>query len=255
MRAAALLLCLIAASASAAPLRVEVLLNAAMAKKAGLGALTGSFAVTPSRLVLLGERSRTFLLGWGGARGVAGLDGLDAMAYTPDGFLMAIRGRELLILDGEGGLQKLFTLPTAGMGLATGAKDRMLLYERTAGRSGLYELRPGGKIVKLLESPEPIAGAAVRADGAIVLAAGRSLFEAAPGKPMRLLASADAPLSSVALGAGGRVYASDGAGVSALDGGTLSPVTDEAGGQLRWLAGGLLVFDPKRSLLARVSGL
>lgn len=255
MRAIGLVLLLAAASASAAPLRVEILLNATMAKKSGLGALTGSFAVTPSRLVLLGERSRTYLLGWGGARGVAGLDGLDAMAYTPDGFLMAIRGRELLILDGKGGLKTILTLPSAGMGLAAGAKDRMLLFERLSGRSGLYELRPGAKIVKLLESPEPIGGAAVRGDGAIVLTAGRSLFEAAPGKPMRLLASADAPLASVALGAGGRVYASDGAGVSALDGGKLSPVTNEAGGQLRWLAGGLLVFDPKSSLLARVSGL
>lgn len=255
MRAAALLLCLIAATASAEPLRVEVLLNAAIAKKAGLGALTGSLAVTPSRLVLLGERSRTFLLGWGGVRGVAGLDGLDAMAYTPDGFLMAIRGRELLVLDGKGGLQRLFFLPSAGMGLAAGGKDRMLLYERAPGRSGLYELRPGGRIVKLLESPEPIAGAAVRTDGVIVLAAGRSLFEAAPGKPMRLLGTADAPLTSVELGSEGRVYASDGAGVSALDGGKLSPVTNEAGGQLRWLAGGLLVLDPKRTLLARVSGL
>ena len=68
MRALALTLVLVAASASAAPLRVEVLLNATMAKKSGLGSLTGSFAVTPSRLVLLGERSRTFLLGWGGAK-------------------------------------------------------------------------------------------------------------------------------------------------------------------------------------------
>lgn len=255
MRAAALLLFLIAGSASAAPLRVEVLLNAAMAKKAGLGPLTGSFAVTPSRLVLLGERSRTFLLGWGGTRGVAGLDGLDALAYTPDGFLMAIRGRELLVLDGEAGLQKVFTLPSAGMGIATGGKDRVLLYERRAGRSGLYELRPGGKIVKLLESPEPIAGAAVRGDGTIILAAGRSLFEVARGKAMRLLASADAPLTSVALGSEGNVYASDGASVSALNGGKLSPVTNEAGGQLSWLADGLLVLDPKRSLVARVSGL
>ncbi len=255
MKAAALLVCLIAGSASAEPLRVEVLFNASMAKKAGIGPLTGSFAVTPGRLVLFGERSRTFLLGWGGTRGVAGLDGLDALAYTPDGFLMAIRGRELLVLDGEAGLQKVLALPSAGMGIATGAKDRVLLYERAAGRSGLYELHPGGKIVKLLESPEPIAGAAVRGDGTIVLAAGRSLFEASPGKPMRLLGSADAVLTSVALGPEGKVYASDGASVSALEGGKLSPVTNEAGGQLRWLVDGLLVLDPKRSLVARVSGL
>ena len=204
--------------------------------------------------MLLGERSRTYLLGWGGARGVAGLDGLDAMAYTPDGFLMAIRGRELLILDGKGGLKTILTLPSVGMGLAAGAKDRMLLFERLSGRSGLYELRPGAKIVKLLESPEPIGGAA-QDGGRIVIAAGRSLYEIAVGKPMRLLASGENPLRSVAVGSGRRVYASDGESVFALEGGNLALVTKVAGGELSWLAGGLLVFDPKLSLLARVSGL
>lgn len=253
MKAGALLLFLAASSASAAPLRVEVLLNAPMARKAGLGELTGSFAVTPSRLVLLGERSRTFLLGWGGARGVAGLDGLDAMAYTPDGFLMAIRGRELLVLDGKAGLKELFTLPSAGMGLAAGAKDRMLLFERESGRSGLFELRPGGKIVKLLESPEPIGGVA-QGGGRIVLAAGGSLFEIAAGKPMRRLADGEKPLRSVVIGPDGRVYASDGESLFELEGERLKLVTKEAGGELSWL-GGLLVFDPKLPLLARVAGL
>jgi hypothetical protein len=256
MSAAALLLCLASISASAAPLRLEVLLNKPMARQAGLGALTGSFAVTPGRLVLLGERAKTFVLGWGGMRPVADLDGLDAMAYTSDGFLMAVRGRELVILDAKDGLKKLFTLPSAGMGLAAGAKDRMFLFERRAGgHSGLYELRPGRKIVKLLESPEPIGGAAQSADGRIVLAAGGSLFEFAPGKPMRLLAGGVKPIGSVAMGPGGRVYASDGASVFALDDDKLTLLTKEAGGELSWLDGGLLVFDPKLPLLARVVGL
>lgn len=254
MKAAALLFCLAAASASAAPLRIEVLLNEPLARKEGLEALTGSFAVTPSRLVLLGESSRTWLLGWGGARSVVGLDGLDAMAYTPDGFLMGIRGLELVILDGNGGLQTLLALPSTGMGLAAGPKDRMLLFERVSGRSGLFELRPGGKIVKLIESPEPIGGVA-QAGGRIVLAAGRSLFEIAAGKPMRLLATAENALRSVVVRPGGRVYASDGESVFALQGDRLTLVTKEAGGELSWFAGGLLVYDPKLPLLARVSGL
>ncbi|MCM2305426.1 MAG: hypothetical protein NDJ72_12030, partial [Elusimicrobia bacterium] len=104
------------------------------------------------------------------------------------------------------------------------------------------------------ESPEPIGGVA-QSGGRIVLAAGSSLFEIAAGKPMRLLASGEKPLRSVVLGPGGRVYASDDTSVFTLDAGMLTLVTKEAGGELSWFAGGLLVFDPKLPLLARVSGL
>jgi len=72
---------------------------------------------------------------------------------------------------------------------------------------------------------------------------------------MRRLAGGDKPLRSVALGPDGCVYASDGASVFVVDGGALASITNDAGGELRWLSGGLLVYDAKAPLLARVSGL
>lgn len=243
----------LALPAAAAP-RLEVLLNAPMAKTAGLSSLSGALAVTPDRRVLLGEGDGAVLLGWGGLAAVEGMGRLDAMAYTDDGRLMAIRGRELVIADGRGAFKTLFTLPSGGMGLAAGKPGRMLLFERLAGRSALYELRPGKKLAKLLESPEPIGGAAQAADGRLVLSAGGALFEAFPGKTLRLLAGGGAPLVSVALGKDGRVYVSDGRAVFRLADDRLALLTKEAGGELRWLGGGLVVFDAKRPLLLRLVG-
>jgi len=257
MKAAALLVALLCAAnaAGGAPLRVEVLWNPPMAETAALGPLSGALAVRPDRLLLVGSRSGAFLLGWGGAAPVAGLAGCDALAYSSSGLLFAIRGRDLVAFSKEGP-RTLFQLPAAGMGLAAGARGRMLLFDRAPGaRSALYELRPDGKIAKLLESPAPIGGAAEASDGRIVFSAGGALFEAAPGKPMRLLAGGARTLGSVALGPDGTVYASDGAAVLAVKGERLSLITKKAGGELRWVGNGLLVLDARRPLIARLIGL
>lgn len=242
------------ASAPQAPRRIEVLLNAPMAKTAELGPLNAGLAVTPDRLVLVGSQKEMFLVGWGGVRPISGLSGLDAFAYAHDGTLLGIRKRELVYLNAEGDLKTLFMLPSEGMGISSGAGKRMFLFERKARKNGLYELSAGRKIVKLLESPEPIGAVTEAADGRVLFAAGGSLFEISQGKKVLTAAVGGKPIFSLAA-KGRRVYASDGASVISIDGEKLSMITKETGGDLRWFDDGLLVFDSKAPLLIRITGL
>lgn len=237
------------------PRRVEVLLNARMAKLAKLGPLNAGFAVTPTRVVLLSSDEEMFTVGWGGIRPITGIIGMETYAFAHDGNLLGIRKRELVYLDDKGGLTKLFALPSGGMGIAPGVGKRMFLFERaTRGKSGLYELLPGRKIVKILESPGPIGAVTQAADGRVLFAVGGSIFEVAPGNKMRTVAVGGKPIRSLAA-TGSRIFASDGASVYSLEGDRLTLVTKETGGDLQWFDGGLLVFDPKSPLLVRITGL
>lgn len=259
MKSAALLLVVLLArahGASVSPQRVEVLLNKAAARAAELGALGEGLAVTPQKLILLSGDRRMLLVGWGGVQPLDGMR-LGAFAYTPDGLLMGVRGLDLVAAQPDGSLKTLFALPSAGMGLAAGVQDNMFLFERAPlARHGLYELTPGRKILKLLDSPEPIGAVAQAADGRLFFAAGSAVYELAPGKPMRLLAGGGKTIRALAVDPkSGRVYGSDGACVFALDGGRLTLVARHMGGALAWLDGGLIVFDARAPLLARLAGL
>ncbi len=237
------------------PRRVEVLLNARMAKLAKLGPLNAGLAVTPNRQILLSSREEAFTVAWGGIRPITGLSDLDGFAFTHDGIVLAIRKQDLVFLDVGGVLTKLFTLPSVGMGIAPGVGKRMFLFERNvAGKSGLYELLPGRKIVKILESPAPISSVVEATGGRVLFAVGGSIFEVAPGQKMRTVATGGKPIRSLAV-TGKRIFASDGASVYALDGTQLTLVTKETGGDIQWFDGGLLIFDPKSPLLVRITGL
>lgn len=255
---ALLLACLVLpahAGSSGSPQQIEVLLNAPMAKLAKLGPLKPGLAVTPDRLVLLHSDEEFFTVGWGGIRPISGLSGLDAFAFAHDGVLIGVRKRELVYLDSKGALTKLFMLPSDGMGIVSGAGKRMFLFERAAGgKSGLYELLPGRKIVKILDSPDPIRAVAETSRGRVLFAVGGSLFEVGPDKKMRTVAIGGKPIQSVAA-AGTRVFASDGTSVFIVDGKRITLITKQTGGDIQWHNDGLIVFDPKSPLLIRITGL
>jgi hypothetical protein len=253
------LLLLLAGQLLAAPApRIEVLLNKQMADTAALPRLDANLAVTPSKLILLGSGKGLYVLGWGGLEAWPQFQNLDAFAFTPDGLLLAIRGKDLLHLDAKGELSRFFTLPAAGMGLAPGVRGRMFLFDRGAGpRHALYELSPGRKIRKLLESPKPIQAVTETADGTVLFTSGRAIYAIAKGEKLRAVAGAaeGRPLTSLAVDPAGTIYASDGIAVFSISQGRFQLLTRQAGGALHWLDGGLIVFDRWMPLVIRLTGL
>jgi hypothetical protein len=239
------------------PARVEILLHAALADASGIGPLAASFDVSPQRLLVIEDRARVYLLGWGGVVPVDGLAAADAFAYTPDGLLMTVRGTQLSYLAPSGALAPMLELPSAHMGIVAGI-DSMYVFERESARErfGMFELAPGGKARLLFESPQPIDDAA-QAGKRLFVVAGGAVFEATEGQPMRVLASlpGERRIRSVAADAAtGRVYVSDGRAVFSLLDGCVGLMSSSFGGTVRVRDGALLVLDPVRRVVVRFPG-
>lgn len=257
MRAIAALLLLLSAAlpatAATAP-RVEVLLTPTLATRAGMGPLGDALALTPGRLVLLADPARAYAVGWGGVQRVDN-GRLEAYAYTSDGVLLGVRGRQLMYLAADGVMKTLCGLPSDGMGISAGEGQRVFLFERNpTGHSALYELLPQRRFRKLLESPQPIA-AAIESQGRLLFAAGNALFQLAPDKSLRLRAALPGPLPIRSLAAsrnGNTLFLATGDSVFAVRDGASSVLLKDAGGSLLRDGDALLVLDPRRSLLMRI---
>ncbi len=233
-------------------LAVEKLLNPTTATAAKLGRLSDCVAVTPDGVAVVGDGKRLWLVGAAGAR-PAGVRGLSCFTFTPEGLLMGIKGRELVHLDADGGLTPLLHLPGAGMTLVPGQGDTLLLFgPEGKGRWGLYTIRPGRRVSRLLSAHDPITGAA-EGGGRVLVVAGGALF-VVRGKQLQLMAGEPkGTLTSVATDAAGKaVFVSDGRRVFRIENEQSAVVTDDLGGSLRWYGGGLLVFDSHRRLLVRL---
>lgn len=232
--------------------RLEVLLNQKLATQAGMGQPVAALALTPNRLVLLADATRAYLVGWGGVKPLDNLR-LDAFAYTRDGLLMGVRGRQLMYLGADGKLKTLAGLPATGMGLSAGLGPRLFLFERNAGgASALYELLPQRRFSKLLESPQAIT-AVVETPERLLFAAGNSVFALAPDKSVKAVAALPGGRRIVALAASGRtLYLSDGDSVFTVSDGKAALLLKDTGGALLHDGSALLVLDPERQLLLRV---
>lgn len=239
---------------AATPPRIEVLLNQKIATQAAMGQPLPVLALTPDRAVLLTDATRTFAVGWGGVKSLGGL-GLEAFAYTRDGLLMGVRGRQLMYLGADGKFKTLSGLPSTGMGISAGESARLFLFERNAsGPSALYELLPQRRFRKLLESPQAIT-AVTESQGHVLFTAGNAVFALAPDKSVRALAviPGKVPLRSLAASRSGKtLYLSDGKNVFALTNGAASVLLKETGGALLGDGDALLVLDPRSSLLLRI---
>lgn len=244
------------------PVRLEVVLDQSVARLGDIGALSPSFDVSPSRFVLLADDQHLYLLGWGGPVTLATLPGkLGAVAYTTDGLLLAIRERELDYVASTGELTTFFDVPNPNMGLAAGEHESVYLFDRenASGRFGLYRLEPGRRLTKVLEAPQPIDDV-TSGGGRVYFASSGAIFEATPGRPMRLVASIPgAPtvrISSLATDERGeRIYFSDGVVTYGITGKVPTIVSRTLGGTLRVRDEALIVLDAKRQLLVRFAKL
>ncbi len=235
---------------------VEIILTPAIAEEAKLGKLLDCVAVTPDGIAVVGDAGHLWLVGAAGARAVNLIKGLHAFVFTPGGLMIGVRGRELVYLDLTGKLKPFFLLPSEGMNIVPGQGDVMLLYGAEGDdKYGLYMIRPGRRITKILRSPKPITSAA-QTGNLILFVAGGALYRVS-GKQMELVAGElGGGLTSVAVDpTGERIFVSDGQHVFRIDRGTIVPLAGDLGGTLRWYGGGLLVFNASQRILVRLVGL
>ena len=242
-------------------LSFEVILTGEMLSDSDLkNRFISSMEITPERLILLSTSDQYYLLGWGGMvpLGKRMTRAIQSFAYTPDGLLLTVRGDELCSFDSLGNLSIMFRLPRQGMGISAG-QDVIYLFDRNPGQKQypLYVLARGGKYLKLLETPDPIASVA-ETDEAVLFAAGPSLYSVDPlTKELRLLFTEenDKDILSVTYDRSNKIaYFSTADRIFAARDADLGVVSEKTGGIIKYY-NGLIVFDPASRLVIRILGL
>jgi hypothetical protein len=172
---------------------------------------------------------------------------------------MAIRGNELCYFDSTGNLARLHKLPEDGMELCAG-KNVMYVFDHKKGKSkySLYTIAKGGKYMKLFDVPEPVQ-AAIELKNMLVFATGNGLYsfdirkkelkaQAALPKDMEIISIAADTINS-------RIYFSTTESLYAVKGSNALLVNNMFGGMLRYFDNGLLMFDTRKNLMMRITGL
>ncbi|MGH7247885.1 MAG: hypothetical protein ACREH9_07245, partial [Pseudomonadota bacterium] len=229
------LLPLAAANAAPPKLIVQTILNPAIADAAKLQTLVDCVAVTPNGVAVVGNGDRLWAVGAAGAVPVAKIRKLSSFAFTPEGLLIGVRGRDLVYLRPGGALKTFFALPAKGMRIVPGRLDSFFLFgPEGKGGYGLYVLRPGRKISKVLRAPKPITSAA-QAGGRILLVAGGALYGVSGHKLLLIAGEPNGTITSVAVDeTGGRIFVSDGKHIFQVQKSQAMPLVGDLGGTLRW---------------------
>lgn len=251
-----LLLCAVArGQAGNHPLKVIRILTPAIAAKYNLGLLCPSLAVTPNGVAVVGDGNRLWAVGADGAIKVEGIRNAASFAISPSGLLVVVSGANLEYLDPTTKILKLvYSLPFAGMRIAAEGDDRFLLFGPDGDKGfALYELLPERKTVKIIDSPHPITGVA-RSGDQLLMITGGALFSI-DGNSMQIVAGeSGGALRSVAVDEhSSRVFLSDGSRIFEFKEAKLIPLFSDLGGELRWVDGGLLVFNPQQRYLAQIA--
>lgn len=237
-------------------LQAQVLLDGELARHSGIAKLTPALALAPGDLVLVADSARMYLVGWGGVRQVPG-EPLSAFAYTGDGVLMGVRGRQFMYLAADGHLKTIAGLPDDNMGIAAGTGHVLLFERRASGNSALFEFLPGRRMRRLLESPLPIAAAAT-AGQSVYFAAGNALFVARPGAPLQVAAALPGTqqiLSVAVPAAGNKLYVSSATDTFVIDDRKATLLLKGIGGTLMADGNALLILDTRTSTLVRLAGI
>jgi hypothetical protein len=243
-------------SAKEDSLRIEVLLTAKMLSDVQIEAnFINDLDITSDRLILLSTSNRFYLLGWGGIEAVGQnvTDTIRSFAYTPDGFVMAVRDKELCYMDSLGNISKLFGLPANAMGISAG-KYVMYIYDRDKGKTkyALYAIARGGKYTRPINS-------VVEFSNSLLFATGNAVFRIdQKNKDLKVvvaLPKGKEIKSVTADSSNNRIYFSTDSTVYALKDSGAVIISDEFGGMLRYFNNGLLVFNPEKKFLIRITGI
>jgi hypothetical protein len=243
-------------------LRFEVLLTSKMLNDIHLNErLINSIDITSNRLILLSTTDQFYLLGWGGivpfGKKVTG--NITSYAFTPDSLLMIIRNNELCGFDSLGNLSRLFTLPGEEMGISAG-KYVMYAYNRTKVQANhaIYVIARGGKYSKLVEVPAAI-NSVIEMNNSILFATGNAvLCYDLRNKVLKALTALpkDKEVKSIAVNSSSNmIYLSTENSIYALKDSSAVVITEEFGGVLWYYNDGLLVFNPSKKFLVRITGI
>jgi hypothetical protein len=125
------------------------------------GSLVNCLDVSPQNFLTLSNGTQMYLLGWGGVTplGKRSNQSIRGFAYTSDGLLLTVQSDRLCYVNAEGNWEKLYSLPSPGMSIASG-KDVMYVYdsEQKMGKYYAYALAKAGRFKNLFVSPKPIKG-------------------------------------------------------------------------------------------------
>ena len=242
-------------------LRFELLLTPAMVDNIHPeGKLTGSVEITPGKLLLLSSANQFYLLGWGGIVPMAGKVSGDigSFAYTSDSLLMVIRNNELCTFGSDGNLTRLYTLPSADMGISPG-RLVMYIYDRDPDKEkkSVFIIAHGGQYSKLFDVPSPVYSVAEMGDF-IFFPNNNMVFRYnILNKEMKAIAALPEGIvikSVVTDPVTGRIYFSTDNSVFSIKDKNISVINDKLGGVLRFFDG-LIVYNPDKKVLVHISGL
>lgn len=239
------------------PVKAVRILTPDVAAKYNLGPLCASVAVTPNGVAVVGDGDHLWAVGSDGAVKIEGARNAASFAISPDGLLVVVSGSNLEYLDPSAKTLKLvYALPSTGMSILAEGKDRFLLFGPDGAKGfALYELLPGRKAVKVIDSPHPITGVARSGEQLLVITGG-ALYSLS-GNAMQLLAGElGGALRSIAVDEDSRrIFLSDGSRTFEFKEARIIPLFSDVGGELRWQSGGLLVFNTKQRYLAQFTNL
>ena len=245
------------------PLRFEILMSSRMLNEIHLDVkFIESLEITSNNLIMLSSSNKFYLLGWGGIKPIGQklADTVSSFAYTPDGYLMVVRNNELCYVDTTGNLAKVRNLPSRSLIIAEG-KNSMYFFDRNKNKQKypLYKLAKGGsKFDTLVLVPSPIASVA-EVNKFILFSIDNALFYFNPkNKDLVALTALEKgkEIKSIAVDTiNNIIYYSTAQSIYALKDSKFITVTEEIGGMLKCYMNGLLVFNPDKKSLIRITGL
>jgi hypothetical protein len=231
------------------------LLSPSLAESVGLKPLTEFEVVDGLQVILLTSDGNLFDL----------TRRLPLPAKTPlqvtsfavsEGLLVAVRnGRLGWYEDGE--IRERIELPSKGMRVVAGKKQRLYLYGPRERGSVVYLLEEG-KVLPLLETPQGTISAFTAIGERVFFAIDNAIYTAARGDRPGLLFIATGEQSIRSLAAdpvAGLLYFSTGDTVYAMRAGVAISVLRGLAGVLRYSGNALFVLDPDRKRLVKVLGL
>jgi hypothetical protein len=241
-------------------LRYEILLNNGMLKDSLLnGPLSNCLDISPQHFITLSNDSQFYQLGWGGAIpiGKRSKQNISGFAYTSEGLLLAIMDRDLCYINSEGNWQRLFTLPSPGMSIASG-KDVIYMYENeeNTGKYHAYVLAKEGRYKNLFVSPRPIKGVCELVDS-IYVAIENGIYSYSPQKnKLNLVVALEKGLSITSLAAdpvNEILYFSTQSSIYAHKKNSLVILTKEfPGSNVKHFGNGLIIFNPLSKDILRI---
>jgi hypothetical protein len=243
-------------------LRVEILLNSNILNGVQVNdKFINALDITPSQLILLSTKDKFYLLGWGGIQAVGqkSSDSIKSFAYTPDGLLMVVRNNDLCYMDSLGKLSSLFGLPNKSMGITAG-ENEMYVYDRNKDLKiyALYVIAKGGRYAKLFEIHTPISSI-VELKSSLLFSSGNTVYNFDPkNKELKAIVALknDKEIKSITIDTlNNMIFISSDNAVYAYKDSSLITITEKIAGTIKYFNDGLIVFDPEKKILVRMTGI